>query len=199
MQTTWLGESSFFVYTVSSERIIIGGGFYWRLVETVSVAENVMLASLIQYHLAFLKWTKSRANPGFHTAHTHTYCQTENETRPINTNKDTGMYSSAHEKQVGWCQCHWHVWPDTSWVTRRCLQAGAAVLASYDTAATEDKDGLHVVFIQPLRLLLVLCVWKWECEVAVRRHGRKIKRGGYLQTWHLLEFTLSFFPTNAPA
>lgn len=89
-----------------------------------------------------------------------------------------------------------HVWADTSWVTHCCSQARAAVLASYATTATEDKDSLHVVFTQPWRLLLVLCVWKWECEVAVRPHQPKIKHRSYLHTWHLLEFTLSFFPKH---
>lgn len=105
-------------------------------------------------------------------------------------------------KKNGWCQSYRHVRADTSWVTHCCLQARAAVLASYGTTATEDKDSLHVVFTQPWRLLLVLCVWKWECEVAVRLHRPKIKRRSFLvflHIWHLLEFTLSFFPTAAPA
>lgn len=126
----------------------------------------------------------------------------EQTSRPVDTKtgpctcKHTRKYKhGGKKKKKVWCQSHGHVCADTSWVTRCCLQASASVLVSYSTAATEDKDSLHVVFTQPWRLLLVLCVWKWECEVAVRRHRPKIKRRSYLHTWHLLEFTLSFFPT----
>lgn len=103
--------------------------------------------------------------------------------------------------KTGWCQSHQHVWADTSWVTLYCLPAKAAVWAGCGT--TEDKDVLHVVFTLPWRLLLVLYVWKWECEVAARLRRPKIKRRGYLCTWHLQAgggvHLLSFLPSASPA
>lgn len=161
-----------------------------------------MSCLLHKYNTTLPFWSELRAGqtykwlPCFHRS-THTQPKPNKTNHPhLNLSTQTKRHAHARTQNKnivvlknGWCQSRRHVRADTSWVTHCCLQARAAVLASYGTAATEDKDSLHVVFTQPWRLLLVLCVWKWECEVAVRLHLPKIKRRSFWVFFTHLTFT----------
>lgn len=207
----WHGKSNFSFHSGSSERIIIGGGLLWSLFIRESVSDRECHACFINTIPPYLSEESKKQGKAWSDSHASTEVPTHTERgkakrdqlsplKSVDTNRgNTNMVRKKKEKKK-------RLMSESPARSGKHLLGDTLLLAGQGCCVSEPRYHSHRGQRQPScgvhsalettsgSVCLEMRMWGSIETPSTQNRGRV-----YLHDWHLLEFTLSFFPAAALA